>query len=189
MSKITKNTLSVKYSKLILSLFIVTISAPCFGYTNAVEAYKQLQQKIEQTISSNRLFYSCESDFRTPSLYYQGKQSNKWYLINVAAVTTPQANANLINEITTATIDNVYFQAAYKIEYLVQERSYLFPGFATAKTQAITYIFSASLNGRPQIQHSYKRGIFSYYTFLAKGSCEVLNQKQFEATFEKLLSP
>lgn len=172
-------------SKTLLSILVLVFSVQSYAYPDIETAYKQLQLKIEETISQNRQFYSCDSDFGKPSIYYQGSQTNKWFSINIAAVTTPLANMNLVNEISTATADNMHFQAAYKKVFPARERNYLVPGLASGDTETITYIFSASLGEKPTIQHSYKKGTFDYYTFMAKGNCTVLNAQQFADAMAK----
>lgn len=173
------------YSKVFFSIFALVISVQSFGYTDSVDAYSQLQAKINETIGEGRKFYSCESAFGKPSFYYQGKQVNKWYLINVAAVTTPLGNMKLVNEITTFTADNLHFQAVYEKVHFTPEVNYLFPSVSRAGTETTTYVFSASLRGAPSIQHSYKKGSLGYYTFLATGKCSVITADQFSEVMTK----
>ncbi|GEM_PF-2947774 len=167
------------YSRALFGILALAFSFQSFGYTDSKDAYDQLREKINTTISSNRQFYSCESALGKPSIYYQGKQANKWYLINIAAVTTPLANMILVNEITTATADNVYFQTVYEKSHPTPEGSYLLPTASRAGTETTTYVFSVSLRDAPSIQHSYKKGFFGYYTFLATGKCSVITAEQF----------
>lgn len=167
------------YSKALFGILALAFSVQSFGYTDSKDAYGQLQEKINATISENRQFYSCESAFGTPSIYYQGKESNKWYLINTAAVTTPLANMTLVNEITAATADNIHFQTVYEKVHFTPEGNYLLPTASRAGTETTTYVFSANLRGTPSIQHSYKKGFFGYYTFLATGKCSAITAEQF----------
>lgn len=174
-------------SKAMLSVFLLVLSVQTYGYTNSAEALKALQQKVNETINDNRTFYSCDSDFGKSSFYYQGKVVTKWYSINVAGITTPLANSNLVNEITTVTADNVHFQTVYEKKFAKVKGGRL-PHVSFGDYDVTTYVFSARLGDAPSIQHSYKQGYIGYYTALAKGNCSSMNAEQFEAVLSKRIS-
>lgn len=56
-------------SKALLSVFLLVLSVKAYGYADSAEALLSLQAKINETITADRTFYPCESDFGNASFY------------------------------------------------------------------------------------------------------------------------